>query len=54
MAPSQAERGKARWTSKVVEMVINPAYQSQFSTEFFSELEEMKGKVARYEIKTYP
>ncbi|MEN6436006.1 MAG: BMP family ABC transporter substrate-binding protein, partial [Anaerolineaceae bacterium] len=37
-----------------VEMVINPAYQSQFSTEFFSELEEMKGKVARYEIKTYP
>jgi serine/threonine-protein kinase len=37
-----------------VEMVINPAYQSQFSTEFFSELEGMKGKVARYEIKTYP
>jgi basic membrane protein A len=37
-----------------VEMVINPAYQSQFSADFFSELEGMKGKVARYEIKTYP
>jgi basic membrane lipoprotein Med (substrate-binding protein (PBP1-ABC) superfamily) len=37
-----------------VEMAINPAYQPLFSTGFLSELEEMKGKVARYEIKTYP
>jgi serine/threonine-protein kinase len=37
-----------------VEMVINPAYQSLFSIGFLSELENMKGKIARYEIKTYP
>ncbi len=37
-----------------VEMVINPAYQSLFSKGFISELENMEGKVARYEIKTYP